>query len=34
LLPELDLELLVRCVLRPSRIEARTEFLSGVRQVG
>ena len=34
LLPELDLELLVRCVLRPSRIEARTEFLNGVRQVG
>jgi Uma2 family endonuclease len=34
LLPELDLELLVRCVLMPSRIEARTEFLNGVRQVG
>jgi Uma2 family endonuclease len=33
-LPELDLELLVRCVLMPSRIEARTEFLNGVRQVG
>ena len=32
LLPELDLELLVRCVLMPSRIEARTEFLNGVRQ--
>ncbi|MEG4211095.1 Uma2 family endonuclease [Microcoleus sp. S13_B4] len=32
LLPELDLELLVRCVLTPSRIEARTEFLNGVRQ--
>ena len=31
-LPELDLELLVRCVLMPSRIEARTEFLNGVRQ--
>ena len=31
LLPELDLELLVRCVLMPSRIEARTEFLNGVR---
>ncbi|MEG4808848.1 Uma2 family endonuclease [Microcoleus sp. F8-D3] len=30
-LPELDLELLVRCVLMPSRIEARTEFLNGVR---
>ena len=34
LLPQLDLELLVRCVLMPSRIEARTEFLNGVRQVG
>jgi len=34
LLPELDLELLVSCVLMPSRIEARTEFLNGVRQVG
>ncbi|MEG4067421.1 Uma2 family endonuclease [Microcoleus sp. Pol11C2] len=34
LLPELDLELLVRCVLIPSRIEARTEFINGVRQVG
>jgi Uma2 family endonuclease len=34
LLPELDLELLVRCVLMPSRIEARTEFLNGVREVG
>jgi Uma2 family endonuclease len=33
-LPELDLELLVRCVLMPSRIEARTEFLNGIRQVG
>ncbi|MEG3927463.1 MULTISPECIES: Uma2 family endonuclease [unclassified Microcoleus] len=33
-LPELDLALLVRCVLMPSRIEARTEFLNGVRQVG
>ncbi|MEG4006039.1 Uma2 family endonuclease [Microcoleus sp. Pol11C1] len=33
-LPELDLELLVRCVLMPSIIEARTEFLNGVRQVG
>jgi len=32
LLPELDLELLVRCVLMPSRIEARTEFLKGIRQ--
>ena len=34
LLPELDLELLVSCVLMPSRIEARAEFLNGVRQVG
>ncbi|MEZ2233343.1 Uma2 family endonuclease [Microcoleus sp.] len=31
LLPELDLELLVRCVLMPSIIEARTEFLKGIR---
>jgi Uma2 family endonuclease len=31
LLPELDLELLVRCVLMPSRIEARKEFLNGIR---
>ncbi len=30
LLPELDLELLVRCVLMPSRIEARQEFLKGL----
>ncbi len=34
LLPELDLELLVSCVLMPSRIEARREFLNRVRQVG
>lgn len=33
-LPELDLALLVRCVLMPSRIEARREFLNGIRQVG
>ena len=32
LLPELDLELLVSCVLMPSRIEARTEFIQGIRQ--
>jgi len=32
LLPELDLELLVRCVLMPSRIEARTEFIQGIRR--
>jgi len=31
LLPELDLELLVRCVLMPSRIEARREFIQGMR---
>ncbi|UNU24057.1 Uma2 family endonuclease [Microcoleus vaginatus] len=31
LLPELDLELLVRCVLMPSRIEARREFLKGIQ---
>ena len=30
LLPELDLELLVRCVLMPSRIEARREFIQGI----
>ena len=30
-LPELDLELLVRCVLMPSRIEARREFIQGMR---
>ena len=33
-LPELDLELLVRCVLMPSRLEARKEFLNGIRQQG
>ncbi len=32
LLPELDLELLVRCVLMSSRIEARQEFIKGIRQ--
>ena len=31
LLPELDLELLVRCVLMPSIIEARQEFIKGIR---
>jgi Uma2 family endonuclease len=31
-LAELDLALLVRCVLMPSIIEARTEFLNGIRQ--
>lgn len=34
LLPELDLELLVRCVLMPSTLEARKEFLNGIRQPG
>jgi Uma2 family endonuclease len=31
LLPELDLDLLVRCVLMPSILEARTEFLKEIR---
>ena len=31
-LPELDLDLLVRCVLMPSIIEARTEFMKGIQQ--
>jgi Uma2 family endonuclease len=31
-LPELDLELLVRSVFMPSIIEARTEFINGIRQ--
>ncbi|NJR23650.1 MAG: Uma2 family endonuclease [Richelia sp. CSU_2_1] len=31
-LPELDLKLLSYCVLMPSIIEARTEFLKGIRQ--
>ncbi|WP_193195534.1 Uma2 family endonuclease [Nostoc sp. MG11] len=31
LLPELDINLLVRCVLMPSIIEARTEFINGIR---
>jgi Uma2 family endonuclease len=31
LLPELDLELLVRCVLMPSILEARQEFIQGIR---
>lgn len=30
-LPELDLDLLVRCVLMPSRIEARNEFIKGIQ---
>ncbi|MBN3873480.1 Uma2 family endonuclease [Nostoc sp. JL33] len=32
LLPELDIKLLARCVLIPSIIEARTEFIKGIRQ--
>ena len=32
LLPDLDLDLLVRCVLMQSILEARTEFLKGIRQ--
>ncbi|MBD2506657.1 Uma2 family endonuclease [Nostoc muscorum FACHB-395] len=32
LLPELDISLLERCVLMPSIIEARTEFLKQIRQ--
>jgi Uma2 family endonuclease len=31
-LPDLDLDLLVRCVLMPSIIEARTEFIKGISQ--
>lgn len=31
LLPELDLDLLVRCVLMPSILEARTEFLKRIK---
>ena len=31
LLPNLDLDLLVRCVLMPSILEARIEFLNGIR---
>ncbi|MEG4320338.1 MULTISPECIES: Uma2 family endonuclease [unclassified Microcoleus] len=30
-LPELDLALLLRCVLMPSIIEAKTEFINGIR---
>ncbi|MFN6474080.1 MAG: Uma2 family endonuclease [Nostoc sp. SerVER01] len=32
LLPELDINLLVRCVVMPSIIEARKEFIKGIRQ--
>lgn len=31
-LPELDIALLVRCVLMPSRLEARNEFLNGIQR--
>ena len=31
-LPELDIDLLVRCVLMPSRLEARKEFLKGIHR--
>lgn len=31
-LPELDLALLVRCVLMPSKLEAMAEFINGIRQ--
>ena len=31
-LPELDLALLVRCVLMPSIVQARMEFLNGIRR--
>ncbi len=30
LLPELDIDLLARCVLIPSRLEAMTQFMSGI----
>ncbi|MDZ8189023.1 MAG: Uma2 family endonuclease [Nostoc sp. ChiSLP02] len=32
LLPDLDINLFARCVLMPSIIEARTEFIKGIRQ--
>lgn len=32
LLPQLNIQLLVRCVLMPSILEARTEFLNGIRR--
>ncbi|MFN6498013.1 MAG: Uma2 family endonuclease [Nostoc sp. DedQUE01] len=32
LLPELDINLLLRCVVMPSIIEARKEFIKGIRQ--
>jgi hypothetical protein len=30
LLPDLDIDLLVRCILKPSVIEARQEFIKGI----
>lgn len=33
-LPQLDITLLVRCVLMPSRLNARTEFLNTIRDYG
>ncbi|BAZ28546.1 hypothetical protein NIES4074_09800 [Cylindrospermum sp. NIES-4074] len=32
LLPDLDIDLLVRCVLSPSIIDARTEFIKGIKK--
>ena len=32
LLPELDIKLLARCISMPSILEARTEFIKGIRQ--
>jgi Uma2 family endonuclease len=32
LLPDLDIDLLVRCVLMPSIIDARTEFIKGIKK--
>jgi Uma2 family endonuclease len=31
-LPDLDIELLTRCVLMPSRLEAKAEFLQGIQR--
>ncbi len=31
LLPDLDIDLLVRCILKPSVIEARQEFMKGIK---
>ncbi|TAF04604.1 MAG: Uma2 family endonuclease, partial [Nostocales cyanobacterium] len=32
LLPYLDIDLLVNCVLMPSIIDARTEFIKGIKK--